>query len=197
MKNIVIVNGYARSGKTTFMTIARDMGYAAISTSDILSEVCDTMLSSLFGLAYDSKDKSDTIEVKCATKNGNYSYEAITSRDLKIKMAEDVLRPILGEDVLVRASAKHVERTFDRNETVFIELINEKEVDLFLHSLKTLKGIKLHTITIRSEKELVGVDLREPLDGYLAYAVSDVVIHNDYTNDYYQQVTEYIDNYLI
>jgi RNase adaptor protein for sRNA GlmZ degradation len=93
MEPFVVVTGYARMGKTTTMGLLEKMGYYCESSSKINHEVTQSILS-IFNKSVDRSDKNAIIKI---------DEDSVTYRDVLIKVAEDVLKANLGNDVYVNA----------------------------------------------------------------------------------------------
>ena len=198
-KKVIILSGYARSGKTTFLNVAKDLGCETVSTSAILHEFTKRLARYVLGINnLDTTDKRYPKILQYAFRqNGGkllHNIVSHTSRDLLITVAEKCLVPVFGRDVFGLATAKRIKRS--SADVAIYEAFNREECDAMLHFLDLQEGdYELYMMTVRSPKEQGGVDKRDLLHGeYPTLMQHDDVIENDGTiEDYKYTVKEYIE----
>lgn len=155
----IIVCGYARAGKTTFLA---KLPYPVLSTSVVLDELCKAVITNLtwgynptaFALDSFLKDKIGT-------------HLGLSGREFKIRVAEKVIVPILGRKALVSAMFKDLPQD---GGIKIIESIGGEELGLitdYLNDYDDEYGI----INLRHIDEQPGVDIRELAPDILSHTI--------------------------
>ena len=132
----VVITGYARSGKTTAIKVFEENGYKPQSSSIILHNLAQSMLT-ILGEQIDREDK--TRKLKCG----------ITYREFLIRTAENALVPNLGRNIFVGA--------MELGDNIVYELFNNEEYDVLCKRL----GKKPIVVAIRGKREQPDIDDRE------------------------------------
>ena len=199
-KQLIILSGYARSGKSTFLEVAKDLDCGVVSTSEILHDFTNLLIRRLLGVRIDTKNKSDMTTLWFNIKQGVTSRTSIVSwlsRDILINIAENCLVPVFGRDVFGLAAAKKI--IHSRHKTLVYEAFNKSECDSMLHFLSSLDGLdnyEVHVVTIVRDDAEPGVDGRELLRGIYDEqdaVKSDCLISNNWSlEDFEDEVEEYL-----
>ena len=158
---IVFLGGYANSGKTTAMRYLASQGLTCLSTSDILHK----------------------ISTKVFPVNGRTKPQR---RYLNILLAEDILKPYLGNNVFCN---KIVEDVLDcDSDIIVIETIGGDEYRSIKSRLKDSFSLFLN-INLRSVNEQPEVDSRQ----LLPFATD--VYMEDVTDNRLLKIEKLINNY--
>lgn len=148
MYNFLIVCGYANAGKTTLLKKLKNVNIC--STSVVLDYATARVIRGLFQL----DAPIDTIARGLQQKT--VEIQGLTSRELKISMAEEVIVPTFGRAAIVRAALEQA-KVDDLN---IMESIGGEELTLLLGFLNERRD-KYKVVNLRSPDELKGVDIRE------------------------------------
>jgi hypothetical protein len=147
-KNVLIICGYARTGKTSLISELSEEDWSVASSSNILTEVCEEILRVFDRPSVDFKSKTGQIVA------GSYLY---TPRAFKISIAEKVIVPILGREAMINASFRCCYK-----DNIVCESIGGAELDMYLSYIRVnYPGAKVLVLNMRSALELKGVDIRE------------------------------------
>lgn len=158
MKTILVIGGYSRSGKTSSLSILRNLGIPYFSTSVLLDNFIES-LEREFGVPIPT--------------------EVEERRRHKITSAEKVLVPIFGRQIFsVKAAQAAME---SEDDVVLIESIGGEEWELMAKAIgniayERLMNYRVYRFNVRSEREIPGVDIRQLLN-------NAVTIQNDGTLD--------------
>ena len=185
MKKLVILSGYARTGKTTALEVAEGLGYTVVSTSVLLHRFVNLLLTNLFG-------QSKSVDTSCkkslhrleTTFNKINTVMYLKSRDLLITVAEKCIVPVFGRDAFGLAAAKLVKGS-DKDLFIY-EAFNKEECDLFLHFLDSLPSYDIKVVTVVRDGFEGGEDKRELLDSYYGFA-QNILIRNSGTVEEYRE----------
>jgi hypothetical protein len=148
MKDILILCGYSRSGKTSLLNELKEEGWSVASTSQVLDTICYRLLN-LYGITgVDFENKKGDVDT------GQIRY---TPREFKIAVAEDIIAPLIGRESLVRASLKRCNK-----DKLVCESIGGDELDILLDIIKNdHPDSRVLVLNMRSALELTGVDIRK------------------------------------
>ena len=139
IKKVVFIGGYANSGKTTVLDRLRNSGHLIVSTSETLHQIADKF----HGRKLDSKIPEDRTEL--------------------IRIAEEVLVPVIGRHGLVSPACEKILNYSGDNEIAIFESIGGEEFRIALNILESAGGLKIDGINLRRSTEQPGVDIRELL----------------------------------
>jgi len=140
-KKIIIIGGYARSGKSTTVRILRNtFNIPCYSTSEVLHQVTNNLLTKTF----DRPIPTDVNE----------------KRALCISVAEDALVPVFGRQVFAQAVA--AKALSDLSPVVAIESVGGEEYMLLLDCLAG-QPYQQFNWNLRRTHERAGIDLRKLL----------------------------------
>lgn len=158
---IIIIGGFARSGKTETLKYLQDIyGYSVYSSSKKLHQVAAKLLNlhtpkiPVEEFAEMLKDKENGSVVF-----GNKEYE---SREFLIKIAEGILVPSFSRNLFPGAIIW--ELLNERPARAVIETIGGEEWSI-LRSELDLRGLVYKTYNIRSVRERPSVDYRKLIEG--------------------------------
>jgi hypothetical protein len=158
MKKVVFVSGYQGSGKSTAMNYFRQRGFACYSTSKLIHSLSDKILNKFTKLEPSSIDKE-------------------TKRGINISVAEDIIKPIFGEDVFARVLVNNLVK--DNYNNVCIETNGGDEffyISKFLSLDSNFCYADSMNINMRSQTEKAGIDLRQ-----LLHPATDLWFEDDWT----------------
>ena len=156
---LVMIYGYARSGKTTLMNGLASKGYSIVSTSQELDYLTIERLNLPRYFVSVLREKDDA-------KLQKYLKNKLTScREEKIKTAEKYFIPLYGRKSLIRmAFTNQLDFSSILDNTVFFETIGGEEADLVERVWSELNfGLEydIKHINIHSDNEVKGVDIRK------------------------------------
>jgi hypothetical protein len=145
MKTILVMGGFARSGKTSSLSILQNLGISYFSTSILLDNFIEKL------------EKEFNIPIPEEVEN---------RRQHKIKAAENVLVPIFGRQVFSITAARAAMEAEDS--LVTIESIGGEEWDLIAKAIgdiaySNMINYRIHRFNVRSKNEKPGVDIRQLL----------------------------------
>lgn len=151
MKKLIIVSGYAQSGKTSMVNyIKTKYGYNIASTSEVLGRFSEAIAKHVAGVYINTDDKRQSAYI---------NKRVLSSRDLKIAIAENCIAPILSRKVLVCGFENGI-----RNSDVTVyEAFNYEEYNDFL-SLYAKYFSTIDIVIVRRHSEKPDVDERELLE---------------------------------
>jgi hypothetical protein len=161
--NIILIGGYARSGKSTSVQLLRDRGIPCYSTSASLYDTYARLKEVYPELHHLDPDNKQV------------------SRQRMIALAEEVIVPVFGRESIVMACVKWLEQVYEMgHETVAIETIGGNELELLERGLKYWSQHPLFitaAINIRSDTEEPDADSRRLIesseDYYAAHLWND------------------------
>jgi hypothetical protein len=158
MKKIIFVGGYQGSGKSTSLEYIEKKGFCCYSTSRILHKISDKFLNifTKYDPIYKDKDYKRTVNI-C--------------------IAEEILKPILGQDIFANALVNQVVE--DNNKNICIETNGGLEFFLISSLLSRSPEFCLSesiNINMRSQNEGVGKDFRKLLS-----PATDLWFEDDWT----------------
>lgn len=155
----IIVCGYARAGKTTFLA---KQPYPVLSTSVVLDELCKAVITNLTsGYSHTGFDINSFLKDKEGTHLGK------DGRDFKITMAEKVIVPILGRQTLVNTVFKDIPQD---GGVKIIESIGGEELSLIIQYLDDNHD-QYGIINLRHVDEQPGVDIRQLAPQILSHTI--------------------------
>jgi hypothetical protein len=140
--NIIFLGGFSNSGKSSVMKIFKEeFGYNTYSTSALLHQAYEK---------FHEYDHSDTTLPEVRAEH--------------IRIAEEVLRPVFGQEIFADAIYRQVMQNSKAilGSTNVIETIGGKE---FTTLMERFEDSPFHTqrINIRRKEERPGIDIRELL----------------------------------
>lgn len=165
---IIIICGYARSGKSTSMNYLASRGFLTLSSSGCLHGVTNDFME-LCNISVNTQDKDSIIQI---------GETSIQVRNLLIGIAENVLVKNFGREIFARWIVKQIQG----NENIAIEIFNQEEFDILKNILN--RDID-HILQIRSPHERPEVDSRNIISG------SDVIDNSGSLEDLYLQLDKY------
>jgi len=183
-KNVIVLSGYARSGKTTFARIGKDLGYTTLSTSALLHKFVRMLFESLLHLEINTNDKKGIHAISLVYNNIGNRFLAWSGRDLLILIAEKCLVPVFGRELFAHTVARSINNEAEGN--FIYEAFNREECDLFIDYLEK-RYINFTVVTIRSDKEEMTVDTRELLTGRYGFVQQDLIIENNDSKERFKQ----------
>ena len=148
-KKIILIGGYARSGKSSSITILEQQGWKIISSSRMIHEFAQRLILMFTGRAIDTHDKEIT-------------FLDMLIRDFLIKLAEDVMMPVFTRAVFTAPMAALAANS--PHDLIAIETYGGVEYD-FLSKYLRLEGLTWQNYNIRRQTEEPGIDLRRLLPG--------------------------------
>jgi hypothetical protein len=147
-KNILIICGFARTGKSTLVNELKEEDWSIASTSQVLDDICYRLLGILDVQDVNFEKKTGTVY------SGRYEY---TPREFKINVAEEVIVPVFGREAIVKASFKGC-----YSSNIVCESIGGDELDLLLNYIRrNYPASPVLVLNMRSALELKGVDIRK------------------------------------
>jgi hypothetical protein len=150
MRKIIIIGGYARSGKSSSIKIIESFGIPTISTSVILDNILDSLVPYL-------KDSVPRI-----SKSENNSIYKDIRRKKKIWLAEQIICKKLTRQSLIFGVIKKIKDT--NSKIIVIESIGGEEYNLLIGQLSHLsEEFLIKNVNIRRKTEEPGIDIRELL----------------------------------
>lgn len=151
---LIILGGYARSGKTTALDYLESKQVAAFSTSRLLHDATARFLEKATRLQLQ--------ELKLILLAKNQPILGVPPRDWLIHVAESVLVPVYGrENAFVEPVVRLALAALDQ-QSVVVESIGGVEFEL-MHELFASAGVDPICLNIRSNRELADVDYRDLL----------------------------------
>lgn len=155
--DLIIINGYARSGKTTALEYFRDKyNYSVYSTSNYLHEVSARLLN-----LYRPKVSIEEFKNILADKDngvvifGTQEYEV---REFLVKIAEEVLVPVFSRKIFSSNIIWNLIK--DRPKRAVVETIGGQEW-LEMKQVLDYNKIQYRVLVLRSHREKAGIDIRE------------------------------------
>lgn len=181
---LVFFGGYSGSGKTTHcIPILRSFGYRILSSSVLLHEFSERLITRVFGCDYyDSYDRELELSVVTQVSDpqsgwfnhgsviSKYKYQ-VKSRKFLIDLAEDALIPAFGKEVFMSTIADSICQ--NPNVSYAVEIFDANEFTLLQKLLKN-RGISedFFVFNLRRRTENSVVDRRTLIPG-------GVNIHNN------------------
>jgi hypothetical protein len=153
MKTILVIGGFAQSGKSSSLQFLRTQGIPTFSTSVLLDKFIEA-LETTFGIPIPSP-----VEER---------------RKHKIAAAEEVLVPIFSRQVFANQAGKDLmecESELVVVETIGCEEWKELQKAIAAQSMALSKNYQIYRFNVTRESQLEGVDIRKPLEN--AYEVSN------------------------
>lgn len=157
----IIVCGYARAGKTTFLA---KQPYPVLSTSVVLDQLCAAVINEVVGVPFDPEEVFD-LDNFLKNKVGTLYFK--TAREIKIAMAEKVIVPILGRRAIVEAIFKDIAQD---GGVKIIESIGGEELGLIIDYLDDHNDT-CGIINLRHIDEQPGVDIRKLAPDILSHTI--------------------------
>jgi hypothetical protein len=145
MKKIIFIGGFQGSGKSTALDYLGKKGFTCYSTSKTIHKISDRFLS---------------VFTKCNPNHVSKEYK----RSINICIAEEILKPSLGQDIFARALVNQVVE--DNNKNICIETNGGLEFFLISSLLSRSPEFCLSesiNINMRSQNEGAGKDFRKLL----------------------------------
>lgn len=161
---IVIISGYARSGKSTAADYFRSKGWVVFSTSQLMHELARDLFR-IFNLEVDTTQKGALLHA-CVSQEamasnesegfvGTSSSAVMTTRDFMSGFAEGVIKRHLTRDCLISALIPKIHEVCEDRD-VIIEVYNPEEY----HSLSGYWLEVDRVLSIRSHRERADADNR-------------------------------------
>jgi hypothetical protein len=187
-KTLVLIYGYARSGKTTLLQELKKRGFTILSTSLELDYITTSSayLPRYFLPILQEKDDErlrayiDREGVKLKS-SPPFDNPEITCRQLKIWVAENEYVPLFGREYLVEQTIFNQYDPDNSSQLIFFETIGGKEAEIIK---KCWSDTAILDINIRRSSELPKVDIRE-------LAPEAIDFHNKW-----QSVERYVESFL-
>ncbi len=157
MKRIIFLGGYARSGKSTAVTLLREMEIPCFSTSEFLYTVAARIWS--IGGSYNTtlQQLKNTLPDAILWNTGG-----LTKRQFLIHVAENVIVPSYGRgEGIVKPVMNQALEELDISPIVAIETIGGFEYQQLLACVPDYATYI--PVNIRRHTELAGADIRELL----------------------------------
>jgi hypothetical protein len=185
MKTAYLIGGYARSGKTTMMSLIKQMGGNTFSTSKTLAEYAKTLFPDLIGLVDCTTDSAkamtwdfNLIELSAAWVQDTLMAHGYQTDRTRCEIIVDDFYRRLGaaervtlRQLMIAAAESHriifpnlfAELMLDKIgtlDTVYLETIGGRELDALVKELRSMQ-YRLVGVNNRSKTEQAGVDIRE------------------------------------
>ncbi len=166
-KYLVLIYGYARSGKTTLLNTLESQGFLVLSTSVELDYITVDLVKLPRCFIKVLREKNDEVLRQYIAKNLKAIYPLDnphrTCRDLKIWAAEEVFVPYYGRNTLVKETIYNQFDPCYSGDLVFMETIGGEEAELIKDYWKSryTEASPIIEINIRRSTEEKGVDIRE------------------------------------
>lgn len=207
MKVAYLIGGYARSGKSTMMSLIKQMGGNTFSTSKTLAEYAKTLFPDLIGLVDCTTDSakamvwdSDLIELSAAWVQDILAAHGYLTDITHCEIIVDDFYRRLGaaenitlRQLMIATAESHriifpnifSELMLDKIgtlDTVYLETIGGRELDWLVKELHSIQ-YRLVGVNNRAETECAGVDIRELIHhdqcDYLITYRNDMVSKSD------------------
>lgn len=183
---ILIIGGYARSGKSTFIKMARAADISAASTSELLDFLCYRVyLSLLMDWSNETILEEDFLD-SLSKKSGLVCKD---ERALKIAVAEEVVVPLFGrKEGIVRPTVEYIKQSED--DVFVIESIGGEEFDILIDMLGKDK-YDIQLLNIVTEKFNNVDDIRQllPTENVMLNNCADV-------KEWEKMCANYIDKFV-
>lgn len=179
---IILIHGYARSGKTTLLSELKKQGYVTISTSlelemlvlesfrlpryflDILRDKDDEALKACLKVE-NSKEWMSFFDEEQQEEWFPGGSDGLTCRQLKTYLAEKLFVPRYGREKLVELAMRNqFNLTIDSRGLIFFETIGGEEA-AFIENRWGCGFGKVIKVNLRSRFEQPGIDIRQLSDG--------------------------------
>jgi hypothetical protein len=168
-KTLVLIYGYARSGKTTLLNALSERGYSVLSTSKELDYI--TVDSAYLPRYFISilREKKDEVlrEYVMGMSEQNkavspFNDPKITCRSLKIWAAEEIFVPRYGRNWLVKQTFYNQYSPSHSRELLFMETVGGEEAKMIKNYWESHHpDSPIIEVNIRRSTEEKGVDIRE------------------------------------
>ena len=160
-KNItlILIYGYAKSGKTTLLRELRLKNYQVVSTSVELDYVvCEYYNLPRYFVEVLPRKKDHILQ--------EYSGDdEITCRELKMLLADEIIIPKYGRGFLAKRALANQYNSFIKHKLLFFETVGGEEALITKDIWLKYYGNKVVDINIRRNSEKPGIDLRELSSG--------------------------------
>jgi hypothetical protein len=125
MKHLILLSGYARSGKDSFAQAMKkhDPRVKLVAFAQPLKQLLASTLDMDLGVLEDYKNSGLSILHGLDMANGDVdggSYRAQTYRELLQRLGTEGMKPLFGEDVWVRQAIKTIDKWFCHTDIVVI-----------------------------------------------------------------------------
>lgn len=167
--HILVVCGYAGSGKSTFIEkMCTKYGYNKVSSSDALHEFTELLWKVLFNKSLDTHKKDDNVYLRFSLDNIIMHHSIKNIRKILIGVAEDALKKVFGSDIFVNYQINKTNKLLSENKKVILETIGSDEFDIIMQKVNNTwacypNAVKF--INLRSERERPDVDGRTLISG--------------------------------
>lgn len=186
---IIFLGGYAESGKTEFIKIARANNYLCFSSSELLHEVYKKIFLRFNGFPIITTDKTRNIFTYTMA---NSVKELISLRTDLIFLAEQILTKVFSRSIFASAiMEKMLNIDLTKNQISIIETIGGEEYEKFIFLCRLYyPDAKILNLNIRRDLESQGIDSRKLLPD------ADVIYNNGTKAEYEKQILIYLKNVL-
>jgi adenylate kinase family enzyme len=186
-KLIILIGGYANSGKSTFMQFAEELGCNTYSSSVLLHSVYQKIALRFYGEKIDSLKKNDLIYT-WLTPN---ELGQVTIREDLINLAENILVETFSRGIFASAIVDQILCKNDSGKAHVIETFGDVELDYLEYYLQTfLPTAVVIRFNIRRQEENPSADSRK-----LLTSAFDIV--NTGTKEQYKEIVFSHLNHLI
>ena len=155
---MIIITGYSRAGKTTFLSFLEEKGYKIISTSKMVHEIA-TSFAQINGVNIDSTDKDSFVDMGVR----------MPMREYLVNVAENVLVKTLTRKIC----SLYIDSKIDEHagSDIAIEIFNQVEYDGTKLSL-----MDKQIVFITRKEELKGIDLRSIISPDIIYENNGTIL---------------------
>ena len=155
---MIIITGYSRAGKTTFLSFLEEKGYKIISTSKMVHEIA-TSFAQINGVNIDSTDKDSFVDMGVR----------MPMREYLVNVAENVLVKTLTRKIC----SLYIDSKIDEHagSDIAIEIFNQEEYDGTKLSL-----MDKQIVFITRKEELKGIDLRSIISPDIIYENNGTIL---------------------
>lgn len=154
MPKLILIHGFAHSGKTTLMNQLKLAGEDVVSTSVELDHIVVERYNLPRAVVSCLQNKEDEVLQRLLQN------DSVTCRSRKIETAEKWYIPKYGRKMLVQRAFYNQYIPRDRD-YVFFETIGGEEAELVREVWKDYSDTEPININIRSSYERPGIDIRE------------------------------------
>lgn len=158
MKNLVVYSGFPNSGKSSRINVTlQRLGYTVLSTSQELDTATNNLFQAFYGVEFDNNDRGAEYDFSMHKNEEVYKSDTLSRRDLKIKIAEEILVKQFGREVFARQVTMKANQLLKQGHKVAIESVGGEELEIILQYLEETPV----TFNVRASVEKAGVDLRQ------------------------------------
>lgn len=154
MKTLILIHGYARSGKTTLLNQLQKQGHSIVSTSQELDFItCKRFILPRYCIEYLRNKDNEKL-------NKVYGVP-VNCRNLKIDTAENWYIPKFGRASLIEKAFLNQLDPHNCSDLVFFETIGGEEAELAKEYWQEHFNQSTLSLNIRRSTEVKGCDIRE------------------------------------